>query len=187
MKSMNKTVRFTIAGFGGQGVMLLGQLIAHAGARVNLNSLWFPSYGPETRGGTANCAVTVSPAPINSPVYSRADVLIALNKPSYERFKEKVAPGGIILYNSSLFEPEDVPENVKIYGVPVNDIAKELGNIRVANMVMLGAYLALSPLFEDEVIHSVLSDLLGAKKESMLALNVEAVEAGKRYIAGGGK
>ncbi|MFY9537828.1 MAG: 2-oxoacid:acceptor oxidoreductase family protein, partial [Bacilli bacterium] len=91
------------------------------------------------------------------------------------------------LYNSSLFEPEDVPENVKIYGVPVNDIAKELGNIRVANMVMLGAYLALSPLFEDEVIHSVLSDLLGAKKESMLALNVEAVEAGKRYIAGGGK
>jgi 2-oxoglutarate ferredoxin oxidoreductase subunit gamma len=185
--AMSKTVRITIAGFGGQGVMMLGQVIAHAGARMNLNSLWYPSYGPETRGGTANCAVTVSTDAINSPVFARADVLFALNKPSFARFKEKVAPGGIILYNSSLISDADGGENVKAYGVPANDIATALGNIRVANMVMLGAYLALSSFFTEEVIEDVLRDFLGGKKEGMIAINAEAIKAGRRHIEEGKK
>lgn len=179
---MTKAEKITVAGFGGQGVMTLGQIIAHAGAQTNLNSLWYPSYGPETRGGTANCAVIVSPQPINSPVFARADALMALNKPSLDRFCDKVAVGGKILYNASLIDEVSSRENIEIYGVPINDIADSLGNLRVANMVMLGAYLELSPIFTDEVINNVLRDFLGAKKESLLAINLEAIKMGKEHI-----
>lgn len=182
---MNKTERITIAGFGGQGVMTLGQIIAYAGAEMDLNSLWFPSYGPETRGGTANCAVTVSAQPINSPVFAKADVVMALNKPSLDRFCDKVITGGKILYNSSLIEDLLKRENIEMYGIPINDIANELGNLRVANMVMLGAYLELSSLFTDEVVAKVLRDYLGKKKEDLLAINLEAIKKGRKHISEG--
>ena len=99
---MEITKKITVAGFGGQGVMMIGQMIAHAANEEGLNTLWYPSYGPETRGGTANCTVTVSTSLINSPVFSKADTLIIMNKPSLEKFIDKVLDGGEIIYNSSL-------------------------------------------------------------------------------------
>lgn len=177
---MNKTQKITIAGFGGQGVMMIGQMLAYAGNEDNLHSLWFPSYGPETRGGTANCAVILSDKYINSPVFSKADCLIAMNKPSLDKFIKKVEKDGIILYNASLIE--DFECDVDKIGVPVNDIASELGNMKVINMVMLGAYLETFKTFTDEVIHDVLKKVLGPEKASMVDINIKAINAGRQYI-----
>ncbi|MDD3192129.1 MAG: 2-oxoacid:acceptor oxidoreductase family protein [Bacilli bacterium] len=178
---MKPTERITIAGFGGQGVMMIGQMIAYSGNKENKNSLWFPSYGPETRGGTANCAVIVSEGQINSPVFSKADTLIVLNEPSLDKFKEKIQKDGIILYNSSLIPSVSLAHPL-VYPIPIQDIALSLGNPKVANMVMLGAYLGLKPLFREETISAVLDYYLGAGKHHFLEINLQAIAAGKAYV-----
>ena len=179
---MNKTQRITIAGFGGQGVMLIGQILAYAGADININSLWVPSYGPETRGGTANCAVILSPNQINSPIFSRADILMAFNKPSLQKFRDRIEDNGIILYNSSLID-EDVTSKAKVYALPINDVAAELGNPRVANMVMLGAYLELTNYFTDEEIIRALAKIFGEEKKDLIDINKKAILAGRKLIS----
>jgi 2-oxoglutarate ferredoxin oxidoreductase subunit gamma len=179
---LSKPIRITLAGFGGQGIMMMGQMLAYAGNDENLNSLWFPSYGPETRGGTANCAVIISPVTINSPVYSKADSLIIMNKPSMQKFSEKIVEGGNLLYNSSLIDGVKPIKNVNMYGIPVNDIAADLGNPKVANMVMLGAFLQLTKLFSEETILKILKKFLGETKISLLEINIKALEAGRKYI-----
>jgi len=179
---MEITKKITVAGFGGQGVMMIGQMIAHAANEEGLNTLWYPSYGPETRGGTANCTVTVSTSLINSPVFSKADTLIIMNKPSLEKFIEKVVDGGEIIYNSSLIDEVVRLDNIRSYPVPANDLAMELGNIRVSNMIILGAYLALNKELSLKVIHQVLEKILGEKKRNLLALNIKALDAGINYI-----
>ncbi len=178
----NLLEKITIAGFGGQGVMLLGQLLAYAGNVESKNTLWFPSYGPETRGGTANCAVTISDKKINSPVFSKANSLIAMNHPSLEKFKDKVVDNGIIIYNSSLIKDCNIKGKVKVYAIPANDIAQELKNSRVANMVILGSYLELTNIFSDELILSVLKELFGEDKSHLLDINREALKTGRNYI-----
>ena len=175
---MTKTIR--IAGFGGQGVMLLGQLLAYAATDQSLNSIWVPTYGPETRGGTANCALTISDQAIYSPVFNQSDILIALNEPSYQKFKEKINPGGRLYYNQSLIKTVDEQKDIKCIGVSINDIALSLGKIQVANMVMLGALLKEEKLFDDETIERVLRKLLGAKKEQMMDINLEAIKLGRQ-------
>jgi len=179
---MNKIERVTIAGFGGQGVMMIGQLLAYCGNESELNSLWFPSYGPETRGGTANCSVTLSEKYINSPVFSKANTLMALNKPSLQRFIDKVEDGGIILYNKSLISDDIKAEGKTVYGIPMNDIAADLGNLKVANMVMMGAYLELTNIFNQDLFTKVLKKFLGTKKENLLEINIEAINLGRKYI-----
>lgn len=179
---MNKTERITVAGFGGQGVMMIGQMLAYSGNDENYNSLWFPSYGPETRGGTANCAVIISNSNINSPVFSKADTLIALNGPSLDKFKTKVKKGGIIIYNSSLISNKPEVEDVLIYAVPINDIAIKIGNPKVANMVILGAYLEITNLFTDKTIEKILVKFLGEEKAHLLDINKEALKLGRKYI-----
>lgn len=179
---MNKYERITIAGFGGQGVMMIGQMLAYAGNEAGLNSLWYPSYGPETRGGTANCAVIISSEYINSPVFSKANALIAMNKPSLDRFYQKVQHDGIIIYNSSLITEEIKIDNVKVYGIPANDIALQIGNNKVANTVMLGAYLELTNLFTEELIEKVLKIFLGEGKAALVGVNIEAINAGRKFI-----
>jgi 2-oxoglutarate ferredoxin oxidoreductase subunit gamma len=174
---MTKTIR--IAGFGGQGVMLLGQLLAYAATKENLNSLWVPTYGPETRGGTSNCALTISDQPIYSPVFTQSDILIVLNEPSYQKFKDKVKPSGHIYYNESLIKDVNDHHDVKHIGVPINDLALSLNKIQVANMVMLGKLLKEENLFKDETIRAVLEYLLGEKKKSMVDVNMKAIELGK--------
>lgn len=179
---MNKTKQITIAGFGGQGVMLLGQMLAHLGNEHGLNSLWYPSYGPETRGGTANCAITLSETEINSPVFSEADTLIILNEPSLNKFKTKIKSGGDLLYNSSLIKGTITNDEINIYPLPVNDLAIDLGNIRTANMIMLGAFLELNKTFSDDLVENVLKELLGERRKHLLDINLKAIYEGKNQI-----
>jgi len=174
--------KVTIAGFGGQGVMMIGQMLAYAATEENMHTLWFPSYGPETRGGTANCSVTISKKEINSPVFAKADTVIALNLPSYMKFAPKVQQGGILLYNESLITNPIQPEGIRVIGVPINDIAIKLGNPKVANMVIMGAYLELTHLFSEEAIVKVLKKLLGKGKEHLIDINIEAIKAGREHI-----
>lgn len=171
-----------VAGFGGQGVMMFGQILAYSATKDEINGLWFPSYGPETRGGTANCSVIVSDKQINSPVFKNADHLVAFNLPSLDKFKEHIAENGLVLYNSSLIDEEVKLNNCTVVGVPINDIAIELGNIKVANMVMMGSYLELTKLFGDETIEYVIRKILGERKADLVQINKDAIEAGKAYV-----
>lgn len=172
----------TIAGFGGQGVMMIGQLLAYLGNETGYQSLWFPSYGPETRGGTANCAITISKDIIYSPVFAKATCVIALNKPSLLKFQDKVQAGGLLLYNASLIQEEVTHPDAHVYAIPMQEIATQLGNPKVANMVMLGAYLALISLFDFTTIETVLTKFLPADKLHLLAINQAAIRAGMDFI-----
>lgn len=179
---MFDSVNIKVAGFGGQGVMLFGQLLAYSASFTDINGLWFPSYGPETRGGTANCSVIVSKKQINSPVFQKADHLVAFNLPSLDKFKMKMKDGGLVLYNSSLIKEEVHSDNAVCIGVPINEIAQELGNMQVANVVMMGAYLELTHLFEDHTVIKVLQKILGERKAHLLDVNKEALEKGRQFI-----
>ena len=179
---MRDTSNIKVAGFGGQGVMMFGQILAYSATKDELFSLWFPSYGPETRGGTANCSVIVSHKQINSPEFKNADHLVIFNLPSLDKFRRHVSQGGLILYNSSLIDETVKEEGVLSVGVPINDIANEIGNAKVANMVMMGAYLELTKLFEDPTIHAIIKKILGEKKASLVDINIQALEAGKKFV-----
>ncbi len=179
---MRSAVNVKVAGFGGQGVMMFGQILAYSATKDGINGLWFPSYGPETRGGTANCSVIVSEETINSPVFKNANHCIIFNLPSLDKFRSNVETNGLILYNSSLIEEKVNEPNLTCVGVPINDIAIELGNAKVANMVMMGAYLELTHLFSDKTILAIIEKILGEKKADLVEINVKAIEAGKQYI-----
>lgn len=172
--------RIICAGFGGQGVMSMGQLLTYAGMIENKEVSWLPSYGPEMRGGTANCAITISDTPVGSPVITDdATAAIIMNLPSLDKFQNDVIPGGKILINSSLIKAKSDRTDVDVYYIPANDIAAELGNPKVANMVMLGAYLALDE--ESANVESVLEafkKVFGPRKEKFVPLNRQALEAG---------
>jgi len=183
---MNKPVNIRVAGFGGQGVMLFGQLLSYSATDAELNTIWYPSYGPETRGGTANCSVVISSQTINSPVFKNADHLVVFNAPSLEKFVNDCQPGGLILYNSSIITPFESPTNVTAIGIPINDIAAELGNARVINIVLLGAYIALTHLFTKEQIMDSIRHLFGASKASLIPINEAALQKGMDYIRDGG-
>ncbi len=181
---MPKETHIRVAGFGGQGVMMFGQMLAYSATIDDLNTLWFPSYGPETRGGTANCTVIVSPEDIGSPVFQNANHFIAFNMPSLTKFQEKVTEQGLVLYNSSLIKEEVINEKALVVGVPVNEIAAQLDNEKVMNMVMLGAYLELTHLFNQHTVDAALKKFLGNRKSHMLDINLEAIEQGRQYIKG---
>ncbi len=183
---MSKATNVKVAGFGGQGVMMFGQILAYSATKDELYSLWFPSYGPETRGGTANCAVIVSDTKINSPVFKNADHIIIFNSPSLDKFRKGVTDGGMILYNSSLIDFEVKEEGRLCLGVPINDIAHDLGNPKVANMVMMGAYMELTKMFSDDTIHAIVKKILGEKKANLVEINYKAIEAGKKFVKDAG-
>lgn len=170
------------AGFGGQGVLLIGQLLAYAGMYEDKNVSWLPSYGPEMRGGTANCSVVVSDEPIASPVLSMADCVIAMNTPSLDKFESCVMPGGKLFINSSIIEKKATRSDIDVYYVPCNEIADKLGNPKVANMAMLGAYLEATKAAKTESVLDALLYKLGEKKAHLIPLNREAIEAGAESI-----
>ncbi|MGB9619019.1 MAG: 2-oxoacid:acceptor oxidoreductase family protein, partial [Armatimonadota bacterium] len=143
MTAMDRHQEVIIAGMGGQGVMVIGQLLAHAAVLENRNVVWFPAYGPETRGGTADCTVIMSNEEIGSPVSSSPDALIALNQLLLDKFAPSVKREGLILVNTSLARPPQDRPDCKIVEIPANEIAEELGSSKAANMVMLGAYVQL--------------------------------------------
>ena len=170
------------AGFGGQGVLLLGQLIAYYGLQEGKNVSWLPSYGPEMRGGTANCSVVVSDEEVGSPVVTEADVVVVMNRPSFEKYEGNVAPGGKLFVNSSLIDLKTERTDIEVYYVPVNAIAEELGNGRVANMVMLGAVLEKTGIVSPKTAIACLTASFGAKKAHLIPVNEQALAKGAEAV-----
>jgi 2-oxoglutarate ferredoxin oxidoreductase subunit gamma len=171
-----------LAGAGGQGIMVIGQLLAYAALVEDKNVLWFPSYGPESRGGTADCTVIIATEEIGSPVLDSCDCLIALNQPSLDRFASAVRPGGIIAINSSLAALSTPRDDCKVISIPANDIAAELGNLKVVNMIMLGAFVsATSPVSLESVIKA-LADVLPPHRHNLLPLNEQALRRGAELL-----
>lgn len=171
-----------IAGFGGQGVMLMGRLLAYAGMLEGKNVAWMPSYGPEMRGGTANCTVIISSEEIASPVVPDPMSIIAMNKPSLNKFEPTVQKDGLILVNSSLVEQKVNRDDVSVVKVPANDIANELGNTKVANMVALGAYIKKSEVVKLETIFKALEKALTGPKQKLIDLNKQALKQGAELV-----
>ena len=171
-----------IAGFGGQGIMLIGRLLAYAGMIEDKKVAWMPSYGPEMRGGTANCTVIISSEEIASPVVHYPKSVIAMNEPSLDKFEETVQKDGLIVVNSSLVEREVNRNDVAVVRVPANDIANKLGNLKVANMVILGAYVKKLGLVKLETIFKVLEKTLTGPKQKLININKEALKLGAELI-----
>lgn len=172
--------RIICAGFGGQGVMSMGMLLTYAGMIENKEVSWLPSYGPEMRGGTANCSVIVSDTPVGSPVVTDdATAAIVMNLPSLDKFQQDIIPGGKLLINSSLIKAKAKRDDLDVYYIPANEIAANLGNAKAANMVMLGAFLAVQEGVVD--IESILKAFLkvfGEHKQKFVPMNREALKAG---------
>lgn len=174
--------QFLIAGFGGQGVLLIGQLLTKAAMHEGKEVSWMPSYGPEMRGGEANCAVVISDEPIGSPLVTEPPFAVILNKPSLKKFVPMMETGGILVYNSSLIDEAPQRTDVKAYPIPCNEIAEELGNARTANMVMLGAILQLAPIVSENSAIEALKDAFGQEKAHLLPINQRAIKAGAAAV-----
>ena len=170
------------AGFGGQGVMLIGQLIAYAGMFEGKNVSWVPSYGPEMRGGTANCSVVVSDEPVGSPVISEPNGVIVMNQPSLEKFLPAVKSGGVLVYNSSLITMKETRDDLQIIAAPANDLATELGNSKVANLVALGAFLQKTNVVTADGIGKALEKVLPPHRHKLIPLNLEALKKGMTLV-----
>ena len=165
------------AGFGGQGVLLVGKMLAYAGMREGREVSWLPSYGPEMRGGTANCTVVISDRPVGSPVVQHPGAAVVMNLPSLDKFEPGVKPGGVILINSSLINRTSERKDVAVVLVPANEIANELGNPRGANMVVLGAYLGATQAVGAEVVEEVIRETFASKPKTVDP-NLEAFRRG---------
>ncbi|NLW21741.1 MAG: 2-oxoacid:ferredoxin oxidoreductase subunit gamma [Tissierellia bacterium] len=174
--------RIIIAGFGGQGVMAIGQILTYAGMIENRHVSWLPSYGPEMRGGTANCGVIISDEPVGSPVVVNATAAIVMNKPSLDKFEPTVEKGGKLFINSSLIDQKSQREDIEVYYIPANEVANELGNARVANMVMLGAYLEVTKIVDLESIIEGFKKVFGEKGDKLLPINKEALKKGAEVV-----
>ncbi|SDY25009.1 2-oxoacid:acceptor oxidoreductase family protein [Tindallia californiensis] len=168
-----------MAGFGGQGIMFLGKVLAYAGMTADLELCWIPSYGPEMRGGTANCSVILSDTEIHSPVVDRADAVIAMNQPAYERFKSRVKPGGFLIVNSSLATTSNDRTDITTINVPASDIANNLGNPSIANMVCLGALLPSMKLANWDSVEKSMKKLT-MKRPEFLQGNLDAIKEGMK-------
>jgi 2-oxoglutarate ferredoxin oxidoreductase subunit gamma len=165
------------AGFGGQGILLIGKILAHAAMEEGYEVAWVPSYGPEMRGGTAYCTVVISDRPIGSPIIKNPTHLVAMNLPSLEKFSPMVKPKGIILINSSLIPIEAGRADCDVLKVPAVDLAKHLGNAKAANIVAIAAFVARSKIVPLETLKRVIEHEFG-KKPKLIPLNMAAVEEG---------
>ncbi|RQD69680.1 MAG: 2-oxoacid:ferredoxin oxidoreductase subunit gamma [Tindallia sp. MSAO_Bac2] len=169
-----------MAGFGGQGIMFLGKVLAYAGMTTDLELCWIPSYGPEMRGGTANCSVILSDEEIHSPVVDLADAVVVMNQPAYERFKSRVKPGGVLIVNSSLATTDNKREDITIIEIPASEIANNLGNASIANMVCLGALLPNMRLADWESVEKTMEKLT-IKRPEFLQGNLDAIKKGIEF------
>lgn len=170
--------RILLAGFGGQGVMFIGKILTYAGMLDGREVCWIPSYGPEMRGGTANCSVIVSDAEIHSPVIEYADFGIVLNQPSYEKFLPRIKPGGVLVANSSIISTAKGRDDIEIIDVPAGALANELGNTSLANMVCLGALLPRLTMVNLTSVEKAVDAIVGKKKPELYDLNLAAVRKG---------
>lgn len=168
------TYKMFFSGFGGQGVMLAGQMVAKAAITEGRETTFFPSYGPEMRGGTANCTVIVSDKPISSPLIYESDYVMAMNAPSMLKFEPTLKPGGMLFINTSLIHQEPKRDDIAIHRIAANDLAHDLGNARTINMIMLGAFVRATGIVSEETMEKVISDMFGAKKPELAELNLKA-------------
>lgn len=169
-----------IAGFGGQGVLSMGKMLAEAAMEEGSEVSWLPSYGPEMRGGTSNVSVNISDQPIGAPIIGKGDAscIIVMNLPSLIKFEEFVKPGGLLVVNSSIIDQKAKRKDIDVVYVPANDLANELGNPKVANMIMLGAYLKKSKVVKPQTLVDQVKAVFGAKKPELVALNENALKKG---------
>jgi len=176
------TEEIIVAGFGGQGVLSLGMTLAYAGMLEGKEISWMPSYGPEMRGGTANCITIISDKKISSPIISLYDTAIILNQPSMDKFASKVKPGGLLLYESDNIIKPAFRTNIEMIGLPATSEAIRMMNAKVMNMIILGAYLQLKPIVKNESILESLKKVLPEKYHHLLAINKLALEKGEEMI-----
>ena len=174
---MQSEVQF--AGFGGQGIMLMGQIMAQTAMLQGYEVVWIPSYGPEMRGGTAYCTVVISDRPIGSPIIRNPKHLVAMNRPSLEKFAPTVQSGGTIFINSSIISIDAGRDDVDVIKVPIIEIAKELGNVKTANIVALAAFVSRSQVLDFEMLRKSVKDKF-ASKEKLIPLNMKALEEGQK-------
>ena len=167
-----------VAGFGGQGIMSMGQLIAYAGMIEGKGVSWIPSYGPEQRGGTANCAVVVSDEPVGSPLVTTPSTAFVLNNPSFDKFEPRVRPDGLLIINSSLVVRVSERKDIHIMELPASDMANDLGNSRVANMILLGAFLEYTKIVSIDSVLESLKKVLSTDKHHLLEINKQALIRG---------
>lgn len=167
------------AGFGGQGILSMGKFLAYAGMDANLNVSWLPSYGPEMRGGTANCSVILTDEGIGSPIVTKADSIVVMNRPSLDKFEDVVEPNGLIIIDSDLVDRVPTRTDVDVISIPAQTIAQELGSKTIANMVLLGALVKKTGIVS---VEALLDSLKAHGKEKFFEINKKAIERGIEYV-----
>ncbi len=176
-----KTTQILIAGFGGQGILFAGKFLAYKGLTENLQVSWLPSYGPEMRGGTANCNVIISETPVGSPIITKPDVLVAMNLPSLQKYVNTVAPGGQIYVDSALIDEKVERNDVEVFYIPATQMAKSEGIATLANMIIMGHLLENNPELSFIGTEDVVKKLVPPTKAALVELNLKALTLGKEY------
>ncbi len=169
---------FVFSGSGGQGIMSAGMMMAHAAIDMEKHATFLPEYGPEQRGGSAKCTVIISDGEIVSPLTKKCDNLVAMNEQAYNKFKDDIKEGGILVVNSSRITSEINRDDVKVIAVPVDDIALEVGNIKVANIVIIGALIGATEIVSKDIFVASLEEKFKEKKPEILEMNMKALEKG---------
>ena len=176
------TTQYLFAGFGGQGILFSGKLLAYKGLTDGKNVSWLPSYGPEMRGGTASCSVIISDDAVGSPIVSKPDVLIAMNLPSLDKYEDTVVSGGMIFVDSSLIERKVKRDDVKVFYIPATKLASDNGIAKLANIILMGKVLAETNGFvNEESVNNALKKVISAKHSDMLEVNLNAMRIGRDY------
>ena len=171
-----------IAGFGGQGVLSMGKILAYSGMLEGKEVTWMPAYGPEQRGGTANVTVIISDERISSPILSKYDVAIVLNQPSLDKFMPKLKPGGMLIYDSFGIVNPPTRDDIKVYRIDAMDKAAEMKNAKVFNMIVLGGLLKVCPVVSTDGLQKALFKTLPERHHHLIPLNMQAVEEGRKMI-----
>ncbi len=179
------THEIIMAGFGGQGIMLIGTLLTYAGMKEGKKVSWLPSYGPEMRGGTANCAVVVSDEEIASPIVTEPTSCIVMNGPSFAKFHKALVPGGLLVLNSSLVKVDDRRGDIRVLKIPANDVAREVGSEKVANMVCLGALVEATSCVALDSVIKALKEVIHERHHNLLPMNEEALKKGASLVRAG--
>ena len=175
------TTQIMIAGFGGQGVLFAGKFLAYKGMVQNKQISWLPSYGPEMRGGTANCSVVISDTPVGSPIITNPDMLIAMNLPSLQKFVDAVVPGGVIILDSTLIDARVERTDVKVFYIPATQMAKDAGFSTLANMVLAGKVLKETDAVSFDGNKQTLESFIPAKKANLIDINCQALQTGYNF------
>ena len=177
------TKQILIAGFGGQGVLFSGKFLAYEGLLEDKEVSWLPSYGPEMRGGTANCSIIISDTKIGSPIVNNPDILIAMNAPSLEKYEDVTNAGGVIVFDNSLIEKKVAREDVEAYSIPATKLASDENLPGLANMIMIGYMIKKTGIIPYENVEAAMKKVVSAKKQNLFDLNMKAVALGYNYEA----